>query len=192
MRFCSDCGAELTAGASFCSTCGKPVAAPVPTPVAPVPTPAAPANDTLIEEQEFLDVTHRLLRWERKAWSISGKVLLAIGIAFAAIFSILAFAFAMDAGGAFSVMFLFYAMIYGGLIIAFGVISKKAADKIPFYLDNLYSDFGYAYDRCGSVGMLVFTALFGIVSPVFFIINFVRMKANRTLIEKIIARQKSF
>lgn len=185
MAYCQHCGKELVTGSVFCSYCGTPIA---PAPVVPAPSPA----DTLAEEQEFLDWTHRLLRWERKAWSIAGKVFFILGIVFAALFAILSIIFLAlgeEFGFALGFVYFWYAIAFGGMFVALGIVNKKAADKIPFYLNNLYTDFRYAYDRCGNVGMLVFCALLGTVSPVFFIINFVRMKANRKLIERIIARQ---
>ena len=185
MAYCENCGKELSGGACFCSACGKATG--------PAATPVAPAYNAVAEEQEFLDMTHRLLRWERKAWSICGKVWLICGIVFAALFGLLALVFmAIEDRTAqiFVPMYLMYALIYGGMFIGLGIVNKKAADKIPFYLDNLYTNFRLAYDRCGSVGMLVFNAILGTVSPIFFIINFVRMKANRALVERIFARQQ--
>ena len=188
MAYCEQCGKELISGSGFCSFCGAPTAArPADQPF----TPPAPV-DTHSEEQEFLDWTHRLLRWERKAWSISGKVYLVLGIIYAALFALLGVVFLAlndSFGAALGLVYLWYSILFGAMFIGLGIVNKKAADKIPFYLNNLYTDFRYAYDRCGNVGMLVFCALLGTVSPVFFIINFVRMKANRKLIERIIARQ---
>ena len=185
MAFCSACGSALNEGAAFCSNCGAKVAAPQPVTVV----------DTFVEEKEFLDVTHRLLRWERKAWSIVGKVFLIFGIIYAALFTVLGIVLSCVGdvvGGISFVMCMFYALFLGGMMIGIGVVGLKSAQKIPFYLDSLYADFRYTYERCGSVGMLVLTVMFGVVSPVFFIINFVRMKANKKLVENILTRQKNF
>lgn len=185
MGFCHQCGKELAEGSAFCGSCGAQM---------PVQTTAlvAPA-DSFSEEQEFLDLTHRLLRWERKAWSIAGKAFLIFGIIFAALFFLLGII--MLAVGdyvteALGVVYLVYSILFGSMFIGLGIVSRKAADKIPFYLNNLYTDFRYTYDRCGSVGMLVFNVILGAVSPIFFIINFVRMKANSALIQKILAHQQ--
>ena len=80
MAFCANCGSQIPAGGAFCVECGMPIASV--TPVAPVPVNPA-------EEQEFLDTTHRLLRWEQKAWRIAGIVLPIVGVAFVAITGIL-------------------------------------------------------------------------------------------------------
>ena len=196
MRYCVNCGKELIENAAFCVACGTPVPAEETAPIAPVVAePAVVCEAANQEEVEFLENTHRLLRWEMKAWNIAGKVLTIMGIVFAAFFELLSL-FSMVAmldgdeeGLALVIVCTMYAIIFGGMLIAFGIISRKAAGKIPQYLDSLYTDLSLTYNRCGSIGMLIFTAIFGIVSPVFFIINFVRMKANRDVIERILRNQ---
>ena len=46
--------------------------------------------------------------------------------------------------------------------------------------------------RLDFVGMLIFNVLLGVVSPIFFIINFVRMKRNRAVIERILQNQQAW
>lgn len=183
MAFCANCGSKIPEGGMFCVECGTPVAA-----VAPV----APVASNAAEEQEFLDVTHRLLRWEQKAWKIAGIVFTIVGAAFAAIFSLVALIGVMlgEDGEFFTMFFFLYAILYGGIFLALGFINTKAAGKIPAYLSRMYTDFKFAEDRCGSVGMMVFTIFFNEVALVFFIINFVRMKSNKPLIERIVAKQR--
>lgn len=186
MRYCTKCGQEIIEGAAFCVSCGAPVAKEAP---------ASNARQNQ-EEQEFLENTHRLLVWERTAWSIASKAFLISGIAFAALFTLcflIGIAAVVDGeslgGGLAMSLGLTYAIIFGGMFITFGIISKKACEKLPQYIDTVYTDFSLTYNRCNNIGMLVFTALFGVVSPVFFIINFIRMKANRGLIERIMRSQ---
>lgn len=211
--FCNKCGRQIPDDAIFCSWCGETIVrvqenpfneAPATeyNPPEPTETPKAedvqnepPAADPdLHEEQEFLDMTHRLLRWERMAWSITGKVLIILSIVFAAIFSILAVVgmFSADAGGGVAVILgILYGTIYGGMFLALGIVSAKAAGKIPQYLDSMYYDFEKTEKRSGSIGMLVLTVLFNEIAFIFFIINFVRIKSNGKLIERIKARQKN-
>ena len=177
--YCPRCNNELDDGSNFCRFCGATL---------------DQSNDAR-EEQEFLDTTHRLLRWERKAWSISGKVFLIVGIVFAAFFGLLGFiALIALMGGdesAFVAAFvgLFYGILFGGMFIAIGIVCNTASNKIPQYLDNMYNDFLPTRDRCGSIGMIVFTALFNEIALVFFIINFVRMKSCKNIINRILNRQ---
>ena len=188
MRYCTHCGQALHEDAAFCSNCGA---------AAQTNLPAAPAvcpRDTAAEDREFLELTHRLLRWERKAWSISSKFYIIMGSIYAGIF-MLVFLIGLfnvnDGGGIAMAISIVYGSIFGAMILGLGIVSKKAGDKIPQYLDTVYTDFSLAYNRCGNVGMLVFTAILGTVPPIFFIINFVRMKSNRETIERIIRNQRA-
>ena len=192
MAFCTKCGKELTEGAAFCVGCGAPVGNTAPVSAAP----QVSEEDLAREEREFLDDTHRLLRWEMKAWNIASKVFIIMGIAYAALFMLLFMvgiiltATGDSYGGSFTAGISFvYAIIFGGMFIALGIVSKKAAEKIPQYIDTVYTDLSLTYNRCGNVGMLVFTVILGVVSPIFFIINFVRMKTNRAVIERIMQKQ---
>lgn len=192
MSFCTKCGAEIGEGAAFCGVCGASVGEAAPVSAAP----QVSAEDLVKEEYEFLEDTHRLLRWEMKAWSIASKVFLIMGIVYAALFMILFLCsvviVAVDGsyfGGFMAGTTLVYAIIFGAMFIGLGIVSKKAAEKIPQYIDTIYTNFSLAYNRCGNVGMLVFNVILGVVSPIFFIINFARMKTNRAVIERIMKNQ---
>ena len=176
----------------------EPVVEPVFAPVVATPAeevvPAAPAYNQreVLEEKEFLDQTHRLLRWERKAWNIAGKVGLITGIVFPAIYLISAIvsAFAGDSDSApLSALFVFYSIIYIAVLLVPGIVCLKAAGRIPQYTDTLYKNFDAAHKRCGSIGMIVFCYLFNGVALVFYVINFVRMKTNKPIIDRILTRQ---
>ncbi len=194
MRYCTKCGQKIVDGAAFCVSCGEQVETDN----------NFNAAHHVFEENldreayEFLETTHRLLRWEQKAWSIASKVFIIIGIIYAAfgmlfsLFGITAILISENIGGIVLFVFFFlYSVIIGGTIIGTGIVSKKASEKLPQYIDTVYTDFSLTYNRCGSVGMLVFTIIFGAVSPVFFIINFVRMKSNRAVVERIIQNQNA-
>ena len=191
MIACSKCGKEIMDEAAFCTECGAPLEKQMP----------AASEQTLNDEKsseecEFLQNTQRLLRWELKAWSIASKFWIIMGIIYVVIFSLYTFAGIFISleeeflGGFFIGFGIIMALIGGGTFIAIGIVSKKASEKLPQYINTVYTDFSLSYNRCGSIGMLVFNILFGVVSPVFFIINFVRMKTNRKLIERIINKQK--
>ena len=191
MGYCMKCGQEIIEGAAFCIGCGTPVEAKAPA----AAEPAVADSKWEAEEREFLENTRRRLVWERTAWSIASKVFLIMGIVFAALFSLvflvgIAAAIDGDAFGGIALgMGLAYAIFFGGTFIALGIINIKACQKLPQYIDTVYTDFSLTYNRCGNVGMLVFSVILGAISPIFFIINFVRMKTNRALIEKIMSIQ---
>lgn len=214
MSFCSNCGKEILGDAKFCGACGTavpekkveeapvvesaPVVEAAPVAYSPVmvaePVVQTVNDDYLIkEEQDFLDLTHNLLRWERKSWSICKKVYLIVGIVFAALFGLIGTIGLVESlegyGGAGAFIGFMYAIVYGGMFIGMSIVHGKAADKIPLYTSTLYDDFTYANNRCGNVGMMVFTIIFGGVHTIFFIVNFVRIKSSSHIIARILARQ---
>lgn len=179
--FCPRCGNELNDGSHFCRFCGH----------------TFDQSYDAQQEKDFLDTTHRLLRWERKAWSISGKVFLIFGIIIAELFVLLAMISMGNATSGYNdtffavysaIMFV-YAIIFGGIFIAIGIVNRVACNKIPRYLDSMHNDFKPTADRCGSIGMIVFTYFFNTIALVFFLINFVRMKTCKATIQRILNRQ---
>lgn len=170
-----------------------------PAPQAPVVMEAAPTAEPVVlqansdkdvqDEKKFLDDTHKFLRWERKAWNIAGKVQLILGIVYAALFLLLGIILAAVESPAAGAVMLVYAVVFGMMFIGLGIVGLKAADKIPQYTDTLYKDFRAAYKRCTSIGMIVFCYFFNTISLVFFVINFVRLKSNRAMCERILSRQ---
>lgn len=219
--FCHSCGASLKtlvpeadetpvavpAAEPVVETVSEEPAPVMEEPIAEEPTPAPAAEDPaptvtpvncdqdVRAEKAFLDQTHRLLRWERKAWSIAGKVYLIMGIVYAALFFLMGvLALAMSEGDEVgmaigSVMIFLYCIVFGGLFIAIGVINIITAGKMPQYTDTLYKDFRAAHKRCNSIGMIIFGYFFNTIALVFYVINFVRMKCNKALCKRILARQ---
>ena len=145
------------------------------------------------EEYEFLQDTMKILRWERKAWSIAGKVFLVLGIVYTALMGFASFLMlaAGDEGVFLSTFYGTYSILMGGFLIAAGIIGNNMAGKLNWYIDRVYSEFSYVNNRCGSVGMIVFCYFFNEIALVFFIINFVRMKANQKVIGRILENQRS-
>lgn len=201
MSFCTKCGKELMEGATFCGGCGAPVkvveqAEPMEaeqvleSQVYPAePISATDHSGLYAEEKECLDNYYKLLKWERISWSISGKVMLILGIIFVALFALIGFIAAVEEPFVGVLMFV-YVMIYGAIFFPFAIISLKMVGKVQYYMDTLYTDIRPTVKRCGSIGMIVFEYFFGTISPVFFIINFVRTKCNKDVINRIIAHQQ--
>lgn len=185
--FCTKCGKELENNAKFCVFCGEKIVGEQQEPV--YEDKAASEEEQIKEEQKFLDETHRLMRWEKKAWSIAGNVFLIMGAIFAGLFLLLGIMFAFIEPAA-ALIFFIYAGIFGGMYIVEGVIGKKAAERIDFYLNSLYNDFETSRARCESVGMIVFGAFCNQIAMVFYIINFTRMKTNKEIIARINARMQ--
>ena len=156
---------------------------------APVVIPA-PNRDDVLEEKEFLEQTNRLLRWERKAWSIAGKVYLILGIILTALYFLIGVIIVAVGGEMAPVGGMFiYVSFFLAVLIAVGIVNIKAAGKIDQYTDTLFKDFRAAYKRCGSIGMIIFGYFFNTIALVFYVINFVRMKTNRDMADRILTRQ---
>ena len=172
MKYCINCGYELTENANFCANCGQiveptPITQPTADPVVPVSTASMDCTSDIQEEQEFLDNTYKLLGWEKKAWLICGIVSLCIG----------------------TILF-FINFAIGAYLVGAGIVGIVSSGKVSQYIDSLYCDVRPTATRCGDVGMLVLSILFGEVAFVFFLINFIRIKSQGTLIGNIEARQK--
>lgn len=179
------CAAEPVAAEPIAE---EPVVVVEPAVNEPVVLPAAYDKD-IRDEKKFLDETHKFLRWEKKAWSIAGKVFLILGIVFAALFFLLGIILAATESAAPGVIMFVYAVLYGVMFIAIGIVNLKAAGKIDQYTETLYKNFSLANNRCNSIGMIIFCYFFNNIALVFFVINFVRMKCNKALRERILKRQ---
>ena len=203
MMICAKCGSQLVTDANFCPNCGtqivvEPVVQPAPvTPVETIVEPMSVAVEPIEQElanedKEFIENTRRLLRWEKKAWKITGIAFSAMGAVFGGIFLLLAtvmLAIGGEESVAFTFIYVIYAFIYGAMFVGIGIIQLIASKKTSYYLDVIDTDFAAVEKRCGSVGMIVFTGLFGTAPVVFFAINFARIKSCTRRIQHIIACQ---
>lgn len=182
MKYCSQCGNPMNDLVRFCSHCGSPVGAPMPAPAQP-----SPAE----EELAFIEQTRRLLRWERKAWSIFGKAQLGLGIGFFILFMILAMAMgALDAPSFLVGLYFGYGVGYGLTFIILGIIALVNANKIPYYLEMLTVDFAVVHKRCTSGGMGAVNILFCGISAIFFFINLSRLNNCKEMVDRIITKQR--
>lgn len=203
MMICAKCGSQLVTDANFCPNCGtqivvEPVVQPAPvTPVETIVEPMSVAVEPIEQElanedKEFIENTRRLLRWEKKAWKITGIAFSAMGAVFGGIFLLLAtvmLAIGGEESVAFTFIYVIYAFIYGAMFVGIGIIQLIASKKTSYYLDVIDTDFAAVEKRCGSVGMIVFTGLFGTAPVVFFAINFARIKSCGKRIQHIITCQ---
>lgn len=153
-------------------------------------------------DERLLSDISRFLRYERIAWKVSGIVFLVCTVMFF-VGSIL-----MIAGGiiyadqpyydyvpvmpAFG--FIGAGMVYliAGLIcyLPLSIIGFTMVKKVSYYQDTLYTDVSIARARCGSVGMIVFGAIFNTIAMAFIIVNFVKVKNEAQALDRIEAMQR--
>ena len=187
--FCQKCVAQIPADAHFCTNCGIMVEMALePSPVVEQPAPTIEKVSLSNNENEFIENTRRLLRWEQKAWSISGKVFTILGAIFVVLMGFASFISLFSEPEVAIIMSIDVSLYL--FILFVGILCLISAKKIEFYLETIDSDFHYTADRCGSIGMMIFTMLFNTIALVFFLINFTRIRSCQPTIERIIAKQK--
>ena len=203
MKYCVYCGKQLDDKASFCFACGKQVAD------VSAPAPVAPDDVLRAEEAACLDKSYRMFKFERLVWKIFGFVWLA-SIIFLVLAGVLMLALNSVVGelppeatmeifdempyGLHGILFALYGVAYilmGVLYIPVMIVNFKMVKRAEYYMDTVYTDTAGAVKRAGAVGMIVLSALFNTVAMIFIIINFVHVKNNRAVFDRIIARQQT-
>lgn len=182
MKYCAQCGKELQDDVQFCVYCGAS---------------ANPEATNFAEEKDFLDTTHRFLKYERICWNIFGifsLVMSAIFLLFTLLMLAGASGLVIDAEteaafglGIVSVMMVVYCLLF----VPFAVIGLVCASRIKRYMNEMYTDIRATADRCNSIGLIVLGAFFNNIAMIFYIINFARFKSNKKVVERIIHRQQS-
>lgn len=169
MKYCTKCGMALTDEALFCSSCGSAT------------------ENTEAEKRECIENFRKFLKWERFGWKLFGIIFLVVSLIVltCAIVIIVAggmtgYSYRVDMG-IIGGMYLFMGLLYLPIAIVNLVMAKKAGE----YRENLDHDPKSVIDRCGSVGLIVLAAFFNSLALVFIIINFVRVKTNKHIIEKL-------
>lgn len=180
MIHCNNCGHEIPDTDRFCSVCGSPVGA---IPVAPAPVIG------IEQEKECLDDFHRFLKYERLCWKIFGIVWLVLSCA---IFSIGFIMLLASMAEEFLVGMGFTYMLISLMYLPLAIINLKMVKKAENYMNIVYNDVTPVAERCGNAGMIVLGAIFNEIAMVFIIINFVRVKNNKAIIESAAARQQEF
>ena len=191
MKFCNNCGKELIEGTSFCPECGAPV-------VNEATTDASADDFAIRQEKDCLDNFHRFLRYERTAWRVGAIVMLVVKILFIFLGSLIASIGAIDMGydtPADEFMFATMGVMYilcGLLYLPIVIINFVMVSKTKSYMSTLYNDVSPTVSRCGSVGMIVLGAFFNTIAMIFIIINFVRVKNNKYILDRAAKRQQEF
>ena len=158
-------------------------------PVQPQPVITEPIQPQPTIEEEFIQNTARILRWEQKAYRIYGKIATIVGAVLAGLYFTAAIG-TMASIPAIGATYLALAFVMACAVLIPGIICSSAAKKIDFYFQNMYTNPEYMLDRCGSAGMFVFSILFGGIALIFFIINFARIENNRQTVQKIYQTQR--
>lgn len=184
MSFCHNCGSQLTKNSRFCDNCGAGVAV--------INQRVSVPQEIVNYDADFLVLTLRLIRWERKALSIYGKFLLISGIIFSVLFLLISLSTASDGKAYLSGLFFGYAVAYGFSYVLLGIINLVAANKTVRYIDGILSDASPSFTRCSSVGMIVFLVFFNQIALIFYCINFSRIKNCRHTVESIIQKQRMY
>lgn len=197
--FCTKCGSTVDDGVKFCPNCGN---------VMDDKNSFAqnteqyahddPRNPVL--QDECMRSLYYHLKHEKLVWKIFGIVaivscaLLIFGGIVIMVAGIGSAAGSIYAGdeyisftGASAIASLggMYFMFYGIFLTPIAVIDLVMIGKTQRYIDSLYTDCGEAVTRCGSVGMIVFAALFNEIALIFIIINFVKVKRYRAVFDEV-------
>ena len=194
MPFCLKCGKGLPTDAGFCPSCGCSLEENFVNETAystqeacPPVAPAQYSDGGAARRQQLLDNFYLRLKWERKAWSIAGKVFTIMGAAITGI-SLLLFIIGFANMGevliaSFSMAFSYLFM--GTTYLGIGIVNLILKGKVSKYMEGLYYDCGPAIRRGESIGMIVFNAIFNTIALVFYVINFITIKEHREDFEEI-------
>ena len=195
MKFCTVCGAKLSDDAKFCHNCGGTQQS-----TNEVYTTEIYNDAEAQEDKECLDNFYTFLKWERFGWKLSAILFLIATIIFAMI-GLIALA-----GGAvafsesdfnsmpatFSVgigfLYLFLSLI---LYLPVTIINFSMSKRTKNYMNLVYTDIEAVEERCSNIGIIILGAFFNTLALIFIIINFVRTKTNKRIIERIKNKQKT-
>ena len=196
MKFCTICGAKLSDDAKFCHNCGGTQQS-----TNEVYTTGSYSDAEAQEDKECLDNFYTFLKWERFGWKLSAILLLVATIIFVLI-GLIALAGGAVAYshyeynsmpetlsfGIISFMYLFLSLI---LYLPLTIINFSMSKRTKNYMNLVYTDIEAVEERCSNIGIIVLGAFFNTLALIFIIINFVRTKTNKRIIERIKNKQKT-
>ena len=169
MKYCTKCGTALADQAQFCSGCGSA------------------AGSEQAEKMECMEDFRKFLKWERFSWRLFGIIFLVCSLI------ILTCALAIIIAGGMTgysyrldmaVVGIMYGLM-GVLYLPIAIVNLVMAKKAGEYREDLEHDPKPVMERCGSVGLIVLAAFFNNLALVFIIINFVRTKTCKHIIDKL-------
>ena len=206
MKKCVNCGALLDDQTVFCTECG------IRQPEAQTAAGPAPFDRYDPAEKKAMADMDRFLRYEHAAWKAGGIVFMIcaalyvfIGLMYIVIgaangfsgYGYMSYTMAMTPyyysgmSGAGAFIIAGVSFIISGLIafLPAAVINLIMLKKVEYYENVIRTDISEARKRCGSVGMIIFGVLFNNVATIFIIINFVKTKSNKEVLDRIAAKQ---
>ena len=187
MSFCTYCGSQLENNCNFCQSCGKS------------------ANNIqkntkyTAEEEKCLDDFKGFLKWERFFYKLAGIIYLVCTIIFASfgLFFLLVTSVTYSEYNNYAmyvpsflmcIIYLFIALIIYTPVVIINFSLKNRTEK---YMNTVHTDIKAVEERCGNVAMIVVSVIFNSPAAIFVIINFVRTKTNKNLIDSISYKQKT-
>ena len=186
--FCPNCGSAQADQAVFCANCGTRLQS---TPEAIPTVQVQPSR----RATEFLATTKKLLHWERNLWKIGGIIMTVCG-GFLMLISLSILGSGTPPTGPegaeldpmSGLVYLIY-FLYSSVFLAMGIVNLVTAARITPHLNNMEKNFAPTAKRLDSVGRIVYTIMLNGYAVIFYLINFVRLKSNKQLVDEIISMQ---
>lgn len=147
-------------------------------------------DEMIAEEKRFLDGIYRFMKYERLTWRIYSLVFLFTSLVIGALSLMMLGLGLYDMSSPFvslGIVYLIMAVAY----LPIPVIAFIMAPRVGRYMERVYTQPRAVLERASSVGMLVFCGLFCTIGMVFFIINFVSIKNNSHIVDRIIKRSEA-
>lgn len=152
--------------------------------------------ETEEKDRQALGTFKKLLGLEHFGWKF-GAIMLLVAMIFFIVASIIMIVSGQAVrnsnypGIAATAVGIVYLTVSVTVLLPVVIISFMMLKKVEYYESTVDTDISIARKRCTSVGMMIFCILFNNIAAIFFIINFVKTKANAESFDRIEARQKA-
>jgi len=153
-------------------------------------------NNLTAEETAFVENTVKLIRFERIGWLVNSVLYVFASFLYmlsAILFFVLIRIYSNDvtAGVPSVASYIYIAMFFycSFLFLIIAIIGFIALKKSGLYYSTARTDIMTTYNRCTSIGMLVFCYLFGGYAFPLFLVNFIRLRSHLSVVKSISERQ---
>ena len=191
MKYCPKCGVLNDDNARFCCECGN-VFDFVQTD--PVMTSGYSTGYTA-EEQQVIDGIKRNFRREKTAYKLVGLIgviIMSISCVLIILAGIAGMADAEQGTAVIAASLITYAVTLAFTTLPVFIINLVASGKLNNYISTADRDIEMSRARAGSIGMIVFAAIFNDIALIFVILNFIYVKRHRDIIESIKQKQRGY